>query len=56
MFSNNSKEELSSIFMMIFQMWKQHVYYLNQQENNHLAELRDKPLPELMSGKLEVPE
>lgn len=52
MFSNNSKEDVSSIFMLIFQMWKQHIYYLNIQENRYLAELRDALLPDLMSGKL----
>lgn len=53
-FENNSKEILSSILMMIIQMWKQHIFYLNQEENRYLAELRDALLPELMSGKIEV--
>lgn len=50
-FENNSKNILSSVLMMIMQMWKQHIYYLNQEENRYLAELRDALLPELMSGK-----
>lgn len=53
-FCNNSKDNISSILMMIMQMWKQHIYYLNNQENIYLAELRDALLPELMSGKLKV--
>ena len=53
-FENNSKEQLSSILIMILQNWKQHIFYLNQEENRYLAELRDALLPELMSGKIEV--
>lgn len=53
-FENNSKEQLSSILIMILQSWKQHIYYLNLEENRYLAELRDALLPELMSGKIEV--
>lgn len=51
-FENNSKEQVSSIFMLIFNMWKQHIYYLNLEENRYLVELRDALLPDLMSGKL----
>lgn len=51
-FENNSKEHLSSILVMIFQTWKQHLYYLNIEENRYLAELRDSLLPDLMSGKI----
>lgn len=53
-FSNNSKTAVSSVLMMIFQMWKQHIYYLNEEENRYLAEMRDALLPELMSGRIEV--
>ena len=53
-FENNDKNQLSSILIMIMQMWKQHVYYLNQEENRYLLELRDALLPELMSGKIEI--
>lgn len=53
-FSNNSKENISSIFMLIFNMWKQHIYYLNIEENRYLVELRDALLPELMSGKIDL--
>lgn len=53
-FENNSKDILSSILVMIMQTWKQHIYYLNQQENRYLAELRDALIPDLMSGKIDV--
>lgn len=53
-FENNSKEQLSSVLVMILQNWKQHIYYLNTEENRYLAELRDALLPELMSGKIDL--
>lgn len=53
-FENTSKEMLSSILIMILDTWKQHIFYLNQEENRYLAELRDALLPDLMSGKLKV--
>lgn len=55
-FENNSKEQVSSVFMMIFNMWKQHLYYLNNVENRYLCELRDALLPDLMSGKIDIKE
>lgn len=51
---NQDKEILSSLINFFLPMWKQHVFYLNQEENRLLAELRDAMLPELMSGKLDV--
>lgn len=53
-FENNSKDILSSVLMMILSTWKQHICYLNQEENRYLAELRDAMLPDLMSGKIEI--
>lgn len=53
-FENNSKEQLSSVLIMILQNWKQHIYYLNTEENRYLAELRDALLPELMGGKIDL--
>ena len=53
-FENASKEILSSILIMIMQNWKQHIYYLNQEENRYLAELRDALLPDLMSGEIDI--
>lgn len=49
---NQDKEVLSSLVNFFLPMWKQHIFYLNQEENRLLAELRDAVLPELMSGKL----
>lgn len=53
---NKNKEEISSIFMillpMIIPMYKQHIFYLNNRENELLAELRDALLPKLMSGEI----
>ncbi len=51
---NQDKEILSSLVNFFLPMWKQHIFYLNLEENRLLAELRDAILPELMSGKLEV--
>ena len=53
-FENNNKDILSSVLMMILNTWKQHIYYLNNEENRYLAELRDALLPDLMSGKIEL--
>lgn len=52
---NKDKEILSSILSIFMPMWKQHLFYLNQEENKRLAELRDAMLPDLMSGKLKIP-
>ncbi len=49
---NQDKEFLSSLVNLFLPMWKQHIFYLNQEENRLLAELRDAMLPELMNGKL----
>lgn len=54
-FENNSKDILSSVLIMILNTWKQHIYYLNNEENRYLAELRDALLPDLMSGKIDLP-
>lgn len=51
---NQDKEILSSLVNFFLPMWKQHIFYLNQEENRLLAELRDAMLPELMNGKLVV--
>lgn len=53
-FENNSKDALSSVLIMILNSWKQHIYYLNREENRYLAELRDALLSDLMSGKIEI--
>lgn len=51
-FENNSKDILSSVLVMVMRTWEQHIYYLNNEENRYLAELRDALLPELMKGKI----
>lgn len=53
-FENSSKDILSSVLIMILNSWKQHIYYLNSEENRYLAELRDALLPDLMSGKIDI--
>lgn len=51
---NTSKNSISSVIMMFLPMLKQHIYYLNDVENELLAELRDALLPDFMSGKINV--
>lgn len=51
---NQDKEVLSTLVNFILPMWKQHIFYLNQEENRLLAELRDAMLPELMNGNIIV--
>lgn len=53
-FENKSKDIISSVLMMIFSTWKQHIYYLNLEQNRYLAELRDALLPDLMGGKIDL--
>lgn len=53
-FSNNSDEEISHILQLIIPQFKAMIFYLNNEENKYLAELRDKVLYELMNGILEV--
>lgn len=49
---NTDKEILSSIMPFFMNMYKQHIYYLNDEENRLLVELRDSMLPFLMNGEL----
>ena len=51
---NQDKEIWSSLISFFIPMWKQHIYFLNQEENRLLVELRDAMLPDLLSGKLQV--
>ena len=53
-FENGSKDTVSTILISILQMWKQHIIYLNNEENRYLVELRDALLPDLMSGNIDV--
>lgn len=38
---NIDKEKLSSILTINASMYKQHIYYLNEEENRYLIEFRD---------------
>lgn len=55
-FENLSKNKVSTILLSILQMWKQHIMYLNNEENRYLIELRDALIPDLMSGKINLDE
>lgn len=55
-FENNDPELLSEMFRILLPMWKSHLMYLNNSENQYLAELRDALLPLLMTGKLDLNE
>ena len=51
---NKDKEKLSEMILIFLTMWKQHIMYLNNEENRYLVELRDKLLPDLMNGKIKT--
>lgn len=53
-FENGSKDTVSTILLSILQMWKQHIMYLNNEENRYLIELRDALLPDLMGGMIDI--
>jgi hypothetical protein len=53
---NKCKDKLPEILLIFLSMWKQHIMYLNNEENKVLAEFRDALLPDLISGKIEPQE
>lgn len=53
---NKCKDKVPEILLIFLNMWKQHIMYLNNEENKVLAEFRDALLPDLMSGKIEPQE
>ena len=53
-FENKSKDEIAPIFSMLLNSWRQNILFLNVEENRYLAELRDKLLPDIMSGKIQI--
>ncbi|WP_288554140.1 N-6 DNA methylase [uncultured Levyella sp.] len=55
-FENNDPELLSEMLCILLPMWKSHLMYLNNAENQYLAELRDTLLPLLMTGELDLDE
>ena len=50
----STKDGIPELIVMFLNFWKQHIMYLNNEENRLLAEFRDALLPELMSGKIEI--
>ena len=51
---NMDKEEISSLMLMTLNTWRTMLHFLNNEENRYLTELRDKMLPDLMSGNLKI--
>lgn len=51
---NRSKERIPEMILLFVNMWKQHIMYLNNEQNIILAEFRDALLNDLMSGKIDV--
>ena len=49
-----NKEEISHLLMLLLPQFRQHIIYLNDRENEYLAELRDAMLPGLMDGSISV--
>lgn len=53
---NTDPKELSETFIFNLRQCEMMITYLNNRENEYLAELRDKLLPLLMSGELRIPD
>lgn len=51
---NKDKKEITTIFLSAIEQWKALTSFLNNEENRLLIELREKLLPDLMEGKIEV--
>lgn len=51
---NTNNDDLSIILRFALQSWIQHIFFLNTKENIYLAELRDKMLPDLINGVLDL--
>lgn len=51
---NKCKERFPEILLLFIQQWKQHLMFLNTEENRILAEFRDALIPDLMSGKINL--
>ena len=51
---NRDNERVPEMILLFLNMWKQHIMYLNNEQNKVLAEFRDALLPDLMSGKIQV--
>lgn len=55
-FKCNDKELLPDILLQFLAVWKNQIALLNTMQNQYLTELRDTLLPNLMSGKIQLPE
>lgn len=53
---NNDEESISEIILFALKHWTQHIHFLNNEENRYLIELRDKLLPDLILGKIDLKE
>lgn len=53
---NKDTQKFPEMFSLFLTMWKQHIMYLNNEENRILAEFRDALIPDLMSGDLKIGE
>ncbi len=51
---NMDKAEITSLMLMTLNTWRTMIHFLNNEENRYLTELRDKMLPDLMSGNLKI--
>lgn len=49
-----SDKAFPKLLTVFVSMWKQHIMFLNNEENRILAEFRDAMLPDLMQGMIEV--
>lgn len=51
---NMDKAEITSLMLMTLNTWRTMIHFLNNEENRYLTELRNKMLPDLMSGNLKI--
>jgi len=50
------KDDISHLLMLLLPQFQQHIFYLNERENEYLAELRDAMIPGLMDGSIPITE
>jgi type I restriction-modification system DNA methylase subunit len=48
------KDDISHLLILLLPQFQQHIFYLNERENEYLAELREAMLPGLMDGNISV--
>lgn len=49
-----SREEIKTNFLFALEQWRTIIHFLNLEENRLLTELKEKLLPDLMSGKIDL--